>query len=300
LMHQTEAQLGIDNVKIKEPPPDEEIATVQLAAANRDDAKAALERAVRLSRQGLLPQSDLDTAQTKLKVNQASYESAIETVRSLKASLQDRRAAYELAQKKLNDATIRAPVAGQISERLVQPGEYIKENTPVVTIVQMHPLKLKTAVQEKHATGVTAGLPVSFQVEPYPDQQFDGKVAFISPTIDQTTRTFVVEVLVDNAKRQLRPGLFAKGVIHSRLDDNVLAVPEEAVSTLAGVSAVYVIDRGKVRQQPVSLGERQQKLMEIVEGLKGNEVLAASNLSQLATGVSVETKGTPTGAEAPQ
>jgi RND family efflux transporter MFP subunit len=141
---------------------------------------------------------------------------------------------------------------------------------------------------------------VSFQVEPYPDQTFDGKVAFISPTIDQTTRTFVVEVLVDNVKRQLRPGLFAKGVILSRRDDNVLAVPEESVSTLAGVSTVYVIDRGKVRQQPVSIGERQQKLLEVVDGLKGNEVLAASNLSQLATGVSVELKGAPTGTEAPQ
>ena len=93
----------------------------------------------------------MDTAQTRVKVTEAAYQSALENVQSLRASLQDRRAAYQLAQKKLNDATIRAPVGGSISERLVQPGEFIRENTPVVTIVQIHPLKLKTAVQERYA-----------------------------------------------------------------------------------------------------------------------------------------------------
>ncbi len=299
LLRQTEAQLGIDGVRRKEPPPDEEIAIVRTAIANRDDARAQLQRTTQLMQKGLVPQADFDTVQTRVKVTEAAYQAALETVQSLKATLQERRAAVELARKKLNDAVIRAPVAGSIAERLVQPGEFIRENTPVVTIVQMNPLKLRTAVQERYAEVMRPGLPAEFRVESLPDARFQGKVAYISPAVDQATRTFAVEILVDNRERRLKPGFFAKGVIYTRLDTDVLAVPERAVSTLAGVSTVYVIGQDNtVRQQVVTLGTRQGDLVEVSSGLQGSEVLAASNLNQLATGMRVET-GTATDAAAP-
>jgi RND family efflux transporter MFP subunit len=288
-LKQTEAQLAIDGVRFKEPPPDDQISSVRMAAANRDDALAQLRRAQRLRSQNLLPQSDLDTAETKVKVTEANYQSALETVQSLKATLQDRRQAVELAEKKLSDADIRSSISGQISERYVQLGEYIRENTAVVSIVQMNPLKVKTAIQERYAGQVRPGLPVEFAVESAPGQKFRGQVAYVSPSVDQTTRTFAVEVRVDNANRQLKPGFFAKGVIYSRRDENVMAVPDGTVSTLAGVSNVYVIEGGKVRQQAVSLGTRVGNLYEVLSGLKGDEILASSNLTLLATGVRVKT-----------
>jgi RND family efflux transporter MFP subunit len=298
-LRQTEAQLGIDGTNIKEPLPDEQISIVRTAIANRDDARAQLQRTTQLMQKGLVPQADFDTAQTTVKVTEAAYQAALENVQSLKATLQERRAALELARKKVNDAVIRAPVGGSVSERLVQPGEFIRENTPVVTIVQMNPLKVKTAIQERYAELIRAGLPASFRVESMPDVQFDGKVAFISPAVDQATRTFAVEILVDNRERRLKPGFFTKGVIYTKLDQNVLAVPEQAISTLAGVSTVYIIDQtNTVKQQIVSLGARDGKLVEIVAGLEGTEVLAASNLSQLATGIKVEI-GSAKGAGSP-
>jgi RND family efflux transporter MFP subunit len=234
---------------------------------------------------------DYDTADTRLKVMEANYQAAVDNVRALKASLQDRRAAYELAQKKLNDAVIRAPVAGSVAERLVQPGEFIRENTQVVTIVQMSPLRLRTAVQEKFAGQVKPGQAVRFGVEAYPDQTFNGSVAYVSPAVDQATRTYVIEAVVDNASRLLKPGFFAKGAIQTKLDENVMAVPDNAVSTLAGVSTVYVLENGKVRPQIVEIGVHQDGAWEVVRGLKGSETLAASNLNQLASGTSVTTGG---------
>lgn len=290
LLRQTEAQLGIDGTKVKEPLRDEEISVVRTAIANRDDARAQLARARRLRNQNLLAQADLDTSETRVKVTEAAYQSAMESISSLKASLQERRAAVELAQKKLDDADIRAPVAGSVSERLVFPGEFIRENTPVINLVQMNPLKLKTAVQEKYASLIQPNQPVQFSVESFPDAVFKGRIAFVSPAIDQATRTFAVEVLVDNQDRRLKPGFFAKGVIFTRRDDDVLAAPEDAVSTLAGVSAVFVIENNKVRQQIVALGAHEGNLYEIVNGLKGSEILATSNLNLLATGVSVDVK----------
>jgi RND family efflux transporter MFP subunit len=286
-LNQVEAQLGIARGQEEEPPADEAIATVRQAMANRDDARAAYSRADTLDGRGLLSKVDKDTAETRLKVAEANYQAAVDNVRSLKASLLDRRASYELAKKKLADAAIKAPVAGSISERLVQPGEFIRENTPVVTIVQMHPLKLKTAIQEKFASVIKIGQSVEFVVEAYPKETFKGDVAYISPAVDQLTRTFPVEVLVSNTDRRLKPGFFAKGVVATRLDDNVAALDDNAISTMAGVSSVYVIEEGKIRQETVTLGTRQGRLVEITSGLKGNETMAASSLNQLATGTSV-------------
>jgi RND family efflux transporter MFP subunit len=286
-LRQVEAQLGIDRASDKQPPADDQIASVRQAMANRDDARAAFERAQQLNTRGLLTRVDRDTAETRLKVTEANYQAALDTVHSLKASLQDRRASYELAQKKLADAVIKAPVAGSISERLVQPGEFIRENMPVVTIVQMNPLKLKSAIQEKHASLIRPGQGVEFDVEAFLNRKFKGKVAYVSPAVDQATRTFAVEALVDNTDRQLKPGFFAKGIVLTHVDDKVIAIPEDAVSTLAGVSTVYVIEEGKARQQQVTLGARQNRLVEVTSGLKGDETLATSNLNQLATGVSV-------------
>jgi RND family efflux transporter MFP subunit len=300
-LRQVEAQLGIDRAQDKQPPPDDQVASVRQAMANRDDAKAAYERAQNLNGRGLLTRADRDTAETRLKVTEANYQAALDTVHSLKASLQDRRASFELAQKKLSDAVIKAPVAGSISERLVQPGEFIRENTPVATIVQMSPLKLKTAIQEKNASLIHPGQAVEFDVEAFFNRKFKGKIAYVSPSVDQATRTFAVEAMVDNSDRQLKPGFFAKGVVLTSVDQQVLAVPEDAVSTLAGVSTVYVIESGKARQQQISLGARQNKLVEVTSGLKGEETLATANLNQLATGVSVTVgkaggEGGPSGA----
>ena len=286
-LRQVEAQLGIDRAQDKQPPPDEEIASVRQALANRDDARSAFERAQQLNGRGLLTRADRDTAETRLKVAEANYQAALDTVHSLKASLQDRRASYDLAQKKLADAVIKAPVAGSISERLVQPGEFIRENTPVATIVQVSPLTLKTAIQEKHASLIKPGQVIEFDVEAFVNRKFKGTIAYVSPAVDQTTRTFAVEALVDNGDRQLKPGFFTKGVVLTHVDAQVLAVPDEAISTLAGVSTVYIIENGKARQQQISLGARQNKLVEVTSGLKGDEQLATTNLSQLATGVSV-------------
>ena len=286
---QTRAQLGmsgpVDSADL--PPPDADIASVKTATANRDDARAAFERAKALNARGITSSEVLQAAETRYKVTEAGYESALDSTRATKAQLRDRRAAYTLALKQLGDAVVRAPIAGVVSERPVQVGEYIGARTVVATIVQMSPLKLRTGVQERHAGVVEPGQPVQFRVEAFGDRQFTGKVAYVSPALDQTMRTFTVEALVENPDRLLKPGFFAKGVILTRLDSNVLAVPDPAVSVLAGVASVYVIKDGSVTQQEVELGIRQGDLWEITKGLTGDEVLATSRLNELATSVRV-------------
>jgi RND family efflux transporter MFP subunit len=291
-LRQTEAQLGIDSARGGQIPPDEQIASVRTALANRDDARAQLARSQELQAKGLAPRADLDTVQTRVKVTEAQYQSAIENVHALKASLQDRRAAYELAKKKLDDAEVRAPISGAISDRPVQRGEFMRENTIVATIVQLSPLKLKSAVQEKYSNLIRPNLGVKFNVESFPNETFNGTIKFISPAIDQLTRTFTVEVMVDNASRKLKPGFFAKGQILTQRDDNVMALPDEAVVMFAGVASVYVVDeKGEVRQRNVVLGETEGKYHEVISGLEGNERIAATNVNLLVSGMTVSVNG---------
>ena len=287
-LRQTRAQLGMRGpLDASQPPPDEETPAVRSATANREDARAAYERAKVLSDRGVTSTELLQAAETKYKVAEAAYEAALDSVHATKALLQDRRASYDLAVKALGDAVVRAPIAGVVSERPVQVGEYISARTQVATIVQMDPLKLRTGVQERHAGVVTPGQAVQFRVESFGDRVFNGKVAYISPSLDQTMRTFTVEALVENKERLLKPGFFAKGVILTKLDDKVMAVPDAAVSVLAGVSSVYVVKDGAITQQSVTLGVRQGDLWEVVEGLTGGEELASSRLNELASGVTV-------------
>jgi RND family efflux transporter MFP subunit len=286
---QTRAQLSMNGAidSTEAPPPDAEIAGVKTATANLDDARSGFERAKALAARGVTSSEVLQAAETKYKVAEANHQAALDSVRATKAQLQDRRAAYALALKQLDDAVVRAPITGVVSERPVQVGEYIGARTVVATIVQMSPLKLRTGVQERHAGVVEPGQPVQFRVEAFGDRLFSGKVAHVSPALDQTMRTFTVEALVDNPDRLLKPGFFAKGVILTRLDTGVLAAPDLAVSVLAGVASVYVIKDGAVTQQEVELGVRQGDLWEITRGLTGDEVLATSRLNELATGVRV-------------
>jgi RND family efflux transporter MFP subunit len=292
-LRQTRAQLGMaDQVTAADnPPADDQIASVKNALANLNDARANEDRAKTLGARGLISPVELQAADTRLKVAEAAYQSAVDTVRGQKALLQDRRASYDLAVKKLEDAVVRAPIAGVVSERPVFVGEYIPERTVVATIVQVNPLKLRTGVQERHAGIVKPGQVVEFRVESFGDTVFQGKVAYVSPALDETMRTFTVEALVDNRDLRLKPGFFAKGMILTQLDEAVLAVPDAAVSTLAGVSSVYVVHDGTITQQSVRLGVRQGDLWEVVEGLKGTETLAASRLNELATGIGVTTGG---------
>ena len=297
-LRQTRAQLGMSGPigtgdKL---PADDDIGSVKNALASLNDARATVERSRTLFERNLISPVDLQTAETRFKVAEAAYQSAADTARGTKALLQDRRAAYDLALKKVNDATVKSPIAGVVSDRPVMVGEYIAERANVATVVQVNPLKLRTGVQERHAGIIEPGQSVEFRVESFGDTVFKGQVAYVSPSLDQTMRTFTIEALVDNTDRRLKPGFFAKGAIMTKLDEGVMAVPDSAVSTLAGVSSVYVVKDGKITQTQISLGVRQGNLWEVLDGLTGDETLAASRLNELATGSRVvNDTGTDTG-----
>ena len=116
-----------------------------------DAARSRLERAKQLFDKGLLPKADFDTTNSSYKVAEARYEDTLDEARNRQALLAQRKSELEIARQQLADAVLYAPISGMIQQRNANAGQYLAAGTPVANVVQMHPLRLKTAVPEREA-----------------------------------------------------------------------------------------------------------------------------------------------------
>ena len=263
---------------------------VRQADATFNETKIQLERIKHLVDEGLVPRQQLDEQQARYSVAEANLKSARENVSNIRATIAARRVSLALAQKKLADAKITAPMDGFIKERLVSEGVYLKVNSPVVTLVQNSPLKLRFDVPENALDSVRVKGPIQFQVDSFENRKFSGQISRLSPSVDRQSRTMKVEALVANADGVLKPGLFARVLILTQRRDKALVVPAVAVFQFAGLEKVFVIESGRVSERIVRSGTQTDAFVEIVEGVKAGDLVAISNLGNLQQGREVTTR----------
>src|SRR6185295_1555497 len=278
-LQQARARLGLpENVEdVKDV---REAAEVKKAAADLADARQKYERAKTLFEQGLLPKQSFDEAESRNNAARAAYDLSVQGVQNLRAALAQSRAAAALAQKKVGDSIIRAPFAGQIRERSVTQGQYLKVQTPVMVIVNVDPMRVRLRVPEKMAAWVKNGQEVTVSVEAYPGRSFTGKISRINPSVDQQTRAFEVEAMIVNHEALLKPGFFVKASIPSSFVVDSLFVPEDALLYVYGVYKVFVIDGNTVKEKEVKIGERSGSEVEILEGLAQGDRIAVATKGQ--------------------
>ncbi len=243
-------------------------AEVRKAEADRTDAEQKNQRAKELFSEGLIARGTFDEAQARYNSARAAYDMAVQNVQNLRAQAAQRSASVALADKKLRDTVIRAPFAGQVRERMVSPGQYVKVQTPVMAIVDNDPLRVRLKAPEKMAGWIAVGLPVKVQVEAYPGRVFMGRLSRINPSVDPQTRSFEVEALLDNREGVLKPGFFARASIASNHVDKALLVPQGALRYLYGVYKVYAVEQRALRETEVKLGARNGEEVEVVAGLE--------------------------------
>ncbi|MBX7185070.1 MAG: efflux RND transporter periplasmic adaptor subunit [Vicinamibacteria bacterium] len=284
----TRAKLGL--VEGADDVPDPKLAAeAKRAAADLDDAESKYRRAKSLFDDGLIPKGTLDEAEAKYHSARAAYDMSLQSVENLRAELRQRKATYALAEKKLADAVIRAPFPGQVKERSVVTGQYLRVQTPVMVIVRVDPLRVRLKVPEKVAGWISIGQAVHVEVEAFPGKTFTGTVARMSPSVDAQTRTLEVEALLKNADGQLKPGFFAKATIASNQVDSALMVPEAAVRYVFGVYKIFTVKENKLHEQEVKLGERSGDDVEILDGLTAKDTVAiAPEGQELREGSPVE------------
>ncbi len=284
---QVMARLGVKPGEDPQAIKEEDTTDVMKARASLDEAELTYRRAQNLFKLEIGTRQAMDTAEASFKTAQANYRASMDQVRALKAQVLQYRAAVDLARKKLNDTTIRAPFTGQVQERHVAPGQFLKAQTPAFVVVQSNPLRLRAEVAERFARNIRTDQQVKVNVDGVA-QSFTARISRISPAVTQQSRTLLVEALVDNSQQLLRPGAFARASIVSDQTESVLLVPANAVLNYYGINKVFIVDKDKVRERQVKIGDRFGEKYEVVEGLQPREMVATSNLEKLSLGTTVQ------------
>lgn len=258
----------------------ENTAVAKQARAEMDAARNRMDRAKQLLDKGLLPKADFDTTNSAYKVAEAKYEDSLEEVRDRQALLAQRRSELEIARQQLADSMLYAPISGMIRLRTANIGQYLAAGTPVVTLVQMNPLRLKTDVPEREARMIRMGQPVRVTVEGAAGTH-QGRVARISPSFDETNRTLLVETEVSNAAGVLRPGGFSRAEIVVAEGYRALVVPAASVVTFAGIDRVFTVNDSKASEKRIKTGRRSDEGVEILDGIKSGDrvVLNPGNMT---------------------
>ncbi len=294
VLNQNEAQLkqalesvGLKNEKdkvkdIKETP------GVRRAQADLFDAEQRFRRVRDLVAQGVTSRQDLDQAQARYESMQAAYETSLHTARNMIQEVDRIRGVVDLQRKKVRDTTIRAPFAAFVKERTVNVGQFVRPNTPVFTLVKTDPIRLRIEVPERMAPWVKTGQMAEVTMEAFGERQFRGKIWRISPTVEQSKRTFVVEALIDNPSGELKPGSYAKARVRTDRFDRTKLVPARAINYVFGTNKAFVTKDGAIEAREVKLGDRFGDSVEVVEGLNEGEQVALTQLQRLDTGTQIE------------
>ena len=253
-------------------------SAVKEANAVLNEATRNRDRVLKLSRQGVLSTSDLDTVEAAYTIALNRYEAAGEEARTRQAVLAQRRAEFDLSKQQLNDTSLRSPFDGAIQSRLANVGEFLPAGSPVVRLVKTDPLRLRLEVSERDAAAVQLNQRVRLTAEG-DTNIYTGTLTRVSPAIDEQTRMLLVEADVRN-DGSLRPGLFSRAKIVTRENEEGIAVPEQALIVFAGIEKVVVVQEGKAVEKIISTGRRGPGWLEIVTGLKAGErvVIAPGNL----------------------
>ena len=265
-----------------------ETSEVRRAQADLTDADQRYKRLSSLVDQGIGSKADLDQASARLKSAQASYDQSINTIRNLIQEIERSRSVLDLQRKKLRDTTVYAPFAGRVKERQVTPGSYVRANTPLFTIVKTDPIRLRIEIPERMAPWIKGGQMAEVTLEAFEDRKFQGRIWRISPTVDQTKRTFIVEALIDNPNGDLKAGSYARASLPTNKSERVKTVPAKAIAYVFGSNKAFVVKQGLVEAREVKLGDRFEQDVEILEGLEEGDTVAVSQLNRLDTGIKVK------------
>lgn len=261
---------------------------VQQDAAVRN-AKLTLDRMRALIKDEFVSQQDLDTAQV-------NYDGALALQDSLRAQVRQMEVALAQAETNLAYSYIRAPFAGYVAERNLDPGSYVSGATASTStmsrgILSLHDVEtVRTLIEvvEKDVPLVRIGQRAEIRAEAYPHRIFEGTVTRIVQALNRATRTMTVEVDLPNKEHLLKGGMFARVEVLVDRHANAVQIPLDAVSRLEDFQYVYVVKDGKAHQVPVELGSRVDNRVEVTGGLAGDEQVIVSGKDLVSDGMSVQ------------
>ncbi len=237
-----------------------------------------------------LAQKNLDNNRRLLEknfVSQVAVDNAISNLAVAKAQLDAAQAQIALARKQMDDATVRAPISGQVAEKTVQPGEKTSIDAKLFLLVDLSKLELEASVPAADIGRVKIGQTTELQIEGIATPQ-TGKVVRINPATVSGSRSVPIYIALDKPDSKVRSGLFAQGKLTFSAEADLIAIPTEAVREINGQSTVYGISpTNTLIAIPVTLGMRgvtegsERNWIEVKQGLALGTRIVANNLGPL-------------------
>jgi RND family efflux transporter MFP subunit len=229
-------------------------------------------------------------------ISKTALDSSIATLASAEANYRAAQAAVEVSAKSLDDTVLRAPISGQVAQRLAQPGERVAVDARIVEIVDLNRLELEANLSATDSLDVKVGQTALLAIEGSPTP-VKAKVVRINPTAQAGSRAVLAYLSVDGAA-DLRQGLFAQGTLMTGSNSSALAVPLSAVRADKPQPYVQLLVQGQVVHQTVVLGARgewaDEPMVSITQGLNENDQVVRGTVGVLPMGSPVKfASGTP-------
>ncbi|MCC5873517.1 MAG: efflux RND transporter periplasmic adaptor subunit [Gammaproteobacteria bacterium] len=226
--------------------------------------------------------------QQELRRRELSSEEALDQARAAREGAEAERdrlqAELALIEAQLSDTRIHAPFAGAISERHVDRGAYVAVGEALATLYQVAPLEANFNLPERHLRRLALGQAVTLRSVADPDARFEGTITFISPAVDEASRTLLVKAEVPNDDRELRPGAFVSAdVTLARRSQRPVVSSESLVATRQGYR-VYVVENDRAVAREIETGLRQGDVVEVVSGVEAGERVVRQGHQRLDDG----------------
>jgi len=291
-LRQNEAKIGLRPGQKFNP---ENVPEVAAARAALDLAERNLRRYEKLVETGDISRATYDqqksqrdqlSEQRQALIHQAQQNYA--AVANAQGMVNSAQTQVSLAKRNLTYTVVSAPMAGYVSDRTADVGEYVSPQQKVATIVSLNPLRVRIDIPEQSIPQIHVGESVSVAVAAYPERNFAGRIARVSPNVTANSRTMTVEAEVENSKAELKPGQFATVRILLPQSEPAVLVPQRSLRTISGSTYVFVIKNGFAEQRLVQPGQIEGDMVELKTGVKPDEVVAITNVDQLSDGAAVK------------
>lgn len=248
-------------------------AALKQAEATLANARQEYQRKEALLKEELVTRQQFDDISTKRALADADVDRA--------------KAALSLAREKLSKTKILSPLNAYVKEKKVSAGDYVRNGTPLFSLIQVDPIKLNFTVPERDIGKLKKGQQVRFTLDALPGKPFSGTVRTIYPNLEEKTRTLQVEAIVGNKDKLLKPGSFAKVTLFTGDARDSVLIPITSLVYDDSKVKVFVVEGERARELYVKPGAKYGEMMEITEGLKGGETLVVAGQQNLAEGIKI-------------
>ncbi len=204
-----------------------------------------------------------------------------ETYEQVKFQYESERAAVELARLRIKYSSIRTPIEGVVSERMIKVGAMVAENQATFRVTDFDPLLAVLYVPEHELPKLRTGQQAELAIEATGRQTFQGRIKRISPVVDPATGTFKVTIEAHDPSGMLKPGMLARVDITYDVRNDVVLVPKEAVISEDNESALFVVRDSLAYRMPVETGYDDIESIEIVSGLEPDVVVVTAGQTTL-------------------